>query len=78
MEARHLAEARSLYRRVHARRLEQDGQLPLCRAWLRFEREHGTPETHLEACLKVEPILAAAAAASQAASQTRAKVPCPL
>ncbi len=75
---RHLAQARTLYRRAHARNLEAGGQLQLCNAWLRFEREHGEPATHLEACLKVEPILAAAAAAHQAAAHPDAKVASPL
>ena len=37
----HLAEARALYRRGCARRLEGAGQGALCEAWLRFEREEG-------------------------------------
>jgi hypothetical protein len=34
-------EARAVYRRCYSRRLEESGQLRLCHAWLRFEREEG-------------------------------------
>ena len=51
-------ETRSLYKRCHAKQLQDGGQLSLCQAWQRFEREHGSPEEHFEACLKTEPILA--------------------
>jgi hypothetical protein len=40
----------------------------LCEAWVRFEREHGSAEEHLAAELKVEPVLAAAAAAAVSAT----------
>lgn len=38
---RNVREARSLYKRGHSRRLQEGGQLLLCQAWLRFEREEG-------------------------------------
>lgn len=39
--ARCLREARSLYKRVYSRKLEYDGHVAACLAWLRFEREEG-------------------------------------
>jgi hypothetical protein len=39
--ARCVREARALYRRLHGRKLEYDGQLTACADWLRFEREEG-------------------------------------
>lgn len=36
-----LQEARALYKRCYSRRLEEGGQLRLCHAWLRMEREEG-------------------------------------
>ena len=50
-------EARSLYKRCHAKQLQDGGQLSLCQAWQRFEREHGNAEDHFHACLKTEPLL---------------------
>lgn len=38
---RHLKEARAVYKRGYGRRLEEGGQVLLCQAWLRFEREEG-------------------------------------
>ncbi|EFJ45259.1 hypothetical protein VOLCADRAFT_118442 [Volvox carteri f. nagariensis] len=71
--ARLIKEARALYKRCYSRRLEQDGQLKLCQAWLRFEREEGRADDYLQALLKVEPILEeSAAAAATAADQAAA------
>ncbi|PNH11751.1 Squamous cell carcinoma antigen recognized by T-cells 3 [Tetrabaena socialis] len=71
--ARRIKEARALYKRAYNRRYEEDGQLQVCNAWLRFEREEGSADDYLQALLKVQPILeesaaAAAAAADQAAA----------
>ncbi|KXZ53271.1 hypothetical protein GPECTOR_7g1165 [Gonium pectorale] len=71
--ARRIKEARVLYKRCYSRRFEEDGQVRLCHAWLRFEREEGSADDYLQATLKVEPYLeesaaAAAAAADQAAA----------
>lgn len=38
-------EGRKVYKRVYSRPLEEHGQVMLCEAWTRFEREHGTAET---------------------------------
>ena len=59
MEVRegHVKEARSLYKRCHAKQLQDNGHLVLCQAWQRFEREHGSPEDHFQACLKTDPLL---------------------
>ncbi len=38
---RNLKEARAVYKRAYSRRLEEGGQLAMCYAWLRFEREEG-------------------------------------
>ena len=38
---RNIKEARAVYKRAYSRRLEEGGQLALCYAWLRFEREEG-------------------------------------
>lgn len=38
---RNLKQARTLYKRVYTRRLEEGGQVLMCEAWLRFEREEG-------------------------------------
>ena len=52
-----MKEVRSLYRRSHAKQLQDNGQLSLCQAWQRFEREHGSAEDHFQACLKTEPLI---------------------
>ncbi|KAA6422191.1 MAG: hypothetical protein FRX49_07942 [Trebouxia sp. A1-2] len=57
-------QARRVYKRGYSRKLEEAGQLFLCQAWLRFEREHGTADTLAEASRKVRPILEQAAAAA--------------
>jgi hypothetical protein len=73
-----VGEARTLFKRCYSRRMEDGGQDVLCEAWLRFEREEGSAEDHLQACLKAEPILAElqavaiAAADAQAAAQAHA------
>ncbi len=41
-------QARRVYKRGYSRKLEEAGQLFLCQAWLRFEREHGTADTFAE------------------------------
>ncbi|KAL4424967.1 hypothetical protein ABPG77_002852 [Micractinium sp. CCAP 211/92] len=61
-------EARTLYKRAYSRRLEEGGQALLCDAWLRFEREEGSADDHLAACLKVEPVLLELQAAAAAAA----------
>lgn len=61
-------ECRAVYKRCYSRKMEGGTQAALCEAWLRFEREHGSAEDHLAACLKAEPILAAVAAAAAAAA----------
>ncbi|KAG2484382.1 hypothetical protein HYH03_016798 [Edaphochlamys debaryana] len=71
--ARNLKEARAIYKRAFNRKFEEDGQLRICHAWLRFEREEGSADDYMQAMLKVEPILeesaaAAAATADQAAA----------
>ncbi|KAG2446465.1 hypothetical protein HYH02_008457 [Chlamydomonas schloesseri] len=76
--ARRIKEARALYKRCYSRTFEEDGQLRLSHAWLRFEREEGSADDYLAALLKVEPILeesaaAAAAAADQAAAAAAKK-----
>lgn len=51
------------------------GQLSLCEAWVRFEREWGAREELLFAESKVDPIRdAATAAAADAATAAAAKV----
>eukprot|EP00887_Chlorella_sp_A99_P001390 scaffold8.g1390.t1 len=62
------AATRAIYRRAYSRRMEPGAQAALCEAWLRFEREEGSAEDHLQACLKAEPILAELAAEAAAAA----------
>ncbi|GLC34775.1 hypothetical protein PLESTB_001162500 [Pleodorina starrii] len=69
---RGIKEARALYKRCYNRRLEEGGQLRLCHAWLRFEREEGSADDYLQALLKVEPILEESAAAVAAAADQAA------
>ncbi|GFR47944.1 hypothetical protein Agub_g9748 [Astrephomene gubernaculifera] len=69
---RRIKEARALYKRCYSRRFEEDGQLRLCHAWLRFEREEGSADDYLQALLKVEPILEENAAAAVAAADPAA------
>ena len=38
---RNIPQARTLYKRCYTRRFADGSQLPLCQAWLRFEREEG-------------------------------------
>ncbi|KAL3153941.1 hypothetical protein ABBQ32_013502 [Trebouxia sp. C0010 RCD-2024] len=64
------AQARHVFKRGYARNLEEKGQVFLCEAWLRFEREHGTADSYAEACRKVRPFLEQAAAAAAAAANT--------
>ena len=47
-------------------------QAALCQAWVRFEREHGSLEDHLQAVLKTTPILERAAAEAIAAANAEA------
>lgn len=47
-------------------------QAALCQAWVRFEREHGSAEDHLQALLKTGPILEKAAAEAMAAANAEA------
>ncbi|KAK9841647.1 hypothetical protein WJX74_009405 [Apatococcus lobatus] len=84
MEVRkgNVREARSLYKRCYAKQLQDTGQLSLCQAWQRFEREHGSPDDHFQACLKTEPLLSKAAAEADAqlaaaAAESAARAPKP-
>ena len=76
VNAGHEREARSLYKRSYSRRMDDPhGQLSLCEAWVRFERERGSREDLLLAETRVEPIReAAAAAAVDAATAAAAQV----
>ena len=49
-----------------------DLQAALCQAWVRFEREHGSAEEHLQALLKTTPIVERAAAEVMAAANAEA------
>lgn len=49
------AQARRVYKRGYSRKLEEGGQLFLCEAWLRLEREHGTPHTLAEVTHLMQP-----------------------
>lgn len=73
MEVRenNVREARSLYKRCHAKQLQDGGQLSLCQAWQRFEREHGEPEDHFQACLKTEPLISKVTSQSGAATNAK-------
>lgn len=42
------AQARRIFKRGHSRNMQENGQVYLCEAWLRFEREHGTAESFAE------------------------------
>lgn len=42
------AQARRVFKRGHSRNMQENGQVFLCEAWLRFEREHGTAESFAE------------------------------
>lgn len=64
--------ARALYRRCVKRALEGGGGAALAEAWLRMERERGSAEELFEAELRVEPVLAEAAAAAEAAANSQA------
>ena len=63
----HIKEARGVYKRGFGRRLEEGGQMVLCTAWLRFEREEGGADDYLHASIKVEPVMEEASAAAAAA-----------
>lgn len=62
--------------RCFSRRMDDPaGQLMLCEAWVRFERERGSREDLLYAEAKVDPIReAAAVAATDAATAAAAQV----
>ena len=49
-----------------------DLQVALCQAWVRFEREHGSAEDHLQALIKTTPIVERAAAEAMAAANAEA------
>lgn len=85
-----LADARKVFKRCYARRLEcaagvppagaSCGQQAVCQAWLRMERELGTSDDYAAAEAKVAPILealASAAAAAQAAAAPKTREPAP-
>eukprot|EP00193_Tetraselmis_chui_P021607 CAMPEP_0177787056 /NCGR_PEP_ID=MMETSP0491_2-20121128/21264_1 /TAXON_ID=63592 /ORGANISM="Tetraselmis chuii, Strain PLY429" /LENGTH=855 /DNA_ID=CAMNT_0019308331 /DNA_START=131 /DNA_END=2698 /DNA_ORIENTATION=- len=63
---RNIAQCRALYKKGYARKLEEGGQVRLCQDWLRFEREEGSADEHLQARIKCQSILDAAAAADAA------------
>ena len=42
------AQARRVFKKGHSRNMQEAGQVYLCEAWLRFEREHGTAESFAE------------------------------
>ena len=47
-------------------------QAALCQAWLRFEREHGSADDHLQAVVKTGPILEQATAEAMATANVEA------
>lgn len=67
-----IKEARQVFRRGYSRRLESGGQVALCEAWLRFEREEGSAEDLFQAQIKVDPILVEAQAQATAAVNAEA------
>ena len=42
------SQARRVFKRGHSRNMQDNGQVFLCEAWLRFEREHGTAGSFAE------------------------------
>jgi len=66
VSAKRTHEARSIFRKFHRRPMHEGGELAVCQAWLRFEREHGSAVDHLEAVVKTTPVLAQAAAMAAA------------
>ncbi|KAJ9687748.1 hypothetical protein PVL29_016282 [Vitis rotundifolia] len=58
LEAGHINEARSIYKRCYSKRFAGTGSEDICHSWLRFEREFGTLEDLEHAVRKVTPRLA--------------------
>ena len=58
--------ARAVFQRCYARSMEGNGQVEICEAWLRFEREIGSADDYFNACLHAEPVLAKDVAAAEA------------
>ncbi|KAG9457040.1 hypothetical protein H6P81_001548 [Aristolochia fimbriata] len=57
IEAGHINEARSLYKRCYSKRFPGTGSEDMCYSWIRFEREYGTLEDFDLAERKVMPRL---------------------
>lgn len=58
IEAGHINNARSLYKRCYSKRLSGTGSEDICNSWIRFEREYGTLQDLDHAVQKVTPRLA--------------------
>lgn len=71
LSADRVKEARSIFRKFHRRSFHENGSVTVCEAWLRFEREHGTADDHLQAVIKTEPVLSAALAAATAVANPK-------
>ncbi|XP_019052707.1 PREDICTED: squamous cell carcinoma antigen recognized by T-cells 3-like isoform X2 [Nelumbo nucifera] len=57
IEAGHIKDARSLYKRCYSKRFSGTGSEDICHSWLRFEREFGSLEDFDLAVRKVTPRL---------------------
>ncbi|KAG7670140.1 putative Squamous cell carcinoma antigen recognized by T-cells 3 [Nannochloris sp. 'desiccata'] len=55
---------RDLFKRCHAREMDGYGQLEICNAWLKFEREEGSANDYFNAWCVAGPIIAHATAAA--------------
>lgn len=64
---------RAVFERAMQRKLDAAGLVAVAQAWIQFEREHGSAEEHLAACIKAEPVVAAAEAAAAAAIASHAE-----
>lgn len=69
LSTKHVKEARSIFRQYHRRKMHESGNVAICEAWLRFEREHGSAEDYFQAFVKAEPVLSEAASAVTEAAQ---------
>jgi hypothetical protein len=58
----------AVFKRCYAREMEGYGQIEVCNAWVKFEREHGGAEGYFNAWKVVEPIIAEATAQATAAA----------
>jgi hypothetical protein len=59
---------REVFKRCYAREMEGYGQLEVCNAWLKFEREEGSADDYFQAWSLAEPLIAQASAAAAAAA----------